>query len=338
MDSLLFLERVGGFEVQPIYVLHGDEDFLKRRVLAAVRILVLGRDGDAFGLADYDGEKAAFAAVHDELATLPFLNTRRLVVVHDADAFVTRNRSALEKYAANPAPTGVLVLEVKSWPSNTRLYKLVDADGTLACKAPPAYKLPAWCIQWAASEHGKQLSGPAAELLVQLIGADMGQLDQELTKLALYVGQASRIDVGDVDRLVGCSRTENTWKIFDAVAQGQPAEALAILDRALEHGEEPIRILGAFSMQLRRLAQAARLTQMGQPLRAALEQVGVSSYNARSCEQQLRYLGRRRIDRLYDWLLEVDLGLKGSSQLPARTVLEKLVVQLARKNQPMASR
>src|SRR5262249_1904879 len=163
------------------------------------------------------------------------------------------------------------------------------------CKAPPAYKLPAWCIQWAAAEHGKELTGPAAELLVNLIGADMGQLDQELTKLALYVGPADRIDSGDVDKLVGCSRAENTWKIFDAIAQGQPAEALAILDRALDQGEEPIRILGAFSMQLRRLAQAARLAQMGQPLRAALEQVGVSSYNLKGCEQQLRYLGRRRI-------------------------------------------
>src|SRR5262249_44650802 len=177
-------------------------------------------------------------------------------------------------------------------------------------------------------------TGPAAELLVNLIGADMGQLDQELTKLALYVGPADRIDSGDVDKLVGCSRAENTWKIFDAIAQGQPAEALAILDRALDQGEEPIRILGAFSMQLRRLAQAARLAQMGQPLRAALEQVGVSSYNLKGCEQQLRYLGRRRIDRLYDWLLETDLGLKGSSQLPARTLLEKLVVRLARPNPP----
>ena len=49
-------------------------------------------------------------------------------------------------------------------------------------------------------------------------------------------------------------------------------------------------------------------------------------------EQQLRHLGRRRLDRLYDWLLEADLGLKGSSQLPPRTLLERMVVQLARVN------
>jgi DNA polymerase-3 subunit delta len=338
MDSLLFLDEAGRSEVQPVYVVHGDEDFLKRRVLAALRTLVLGAGGDEFGLSHHDGDKATFAAVHDELATLPFLNARRLVVVDSADGFVSRYRPSLEKYLSEPAATGVLVLDVKSWPATTRLSKLIDASATLACKAPPAYKLPAWCSQWAKAAHGKQLTGPAAELLVQLVGADMGQLDQELAKLAVYVGQAGRIDVGDVDRLVGRSRAENTWKIFDAIAQGQAAEALAILDRALDQGEEPLRILGAFSMQLRRLAQAARLTEMGVTLRAALEQVGVSSFNLKGCEQQLRHLGRRRTDRLYDWLLEADLGLKGASQLPPRTLLEKLVVRLARKNPPAPSR
>jgi len=43
-------------------------------------------------------------------------------------------------------------------------------------------------------------------------------------------------------------------------------------------------------------------------------------------KQQLRHLGRHRADRLYDWLIETDLGLKGSSQLPPRTLLERLVI------------
>jgi DNA polymerase-3 subunit delta len=47
-------------------------------------------------------------------------------------------------------------------------------------------------------------------------------------------------------------------------------------------------------------------------------------------EQQLRHLGRRRLNRLYEWLIDADGGLKGGSQLPKRTILERLVVQLAR--------
>jgi DNA polymerase-3 subunit delta len=224
----------------------------------------------------------------------------------------------------------VLVLNVKSWPSTTRLYKLIGTTGAIDCKAPKAQTLPAWCSAWAQKEYGKQLVTAAAQLLVELVGNDMGQLDQELAKLAIYAGEAKRIDAADVDQLVGRSRAAETFKIFDAIGNGRTAEALAILDRLFDQGAEPLAILGAFSWQLRRLAQAARLCQQGRSLATALEEVGLRSYFQRGYEQQLRHLGRRRTDRLYDWLLEADLGLKGSSQLPPKTLLERLIVQLAR--------
>src|SRR5205814_2556324 len=112
------------------------------------------------------------------------------------------------------------------WPANTRLAKLVPDASTITCKAPPPYKLPEWCIRWAGAHHGKQLSLAAGRLLVDLVGADMGQLDQELAKLAVYVGKAAKIEPEDVDRLVGSSRTENIFKIFDALAERRPADAL----------------------------------------------------------------------------------------------------------------
>jgi DNA polymerase-3 subunit delta len=166
-------------------------------------------------------------------------------------------------------------------------------------------------------------------MLVDLVGLHMGMLDQELAKLATYVGEVKRIDEDDVDKLVGHSREESTWKIFDAIGDGRTADALAILARLFDQGEDPMRMLGAFSMQLRRLAQAACLVVQGRPMGAALAQVGVPPFAIQGCERQLRHLGRQRAGQLYDWLLETDLGLKGGSQLPERVVLERLVIRLA---------
>src|SRR5262249_53581312 len=157
MEALAFLERANRQKSQPIYVLHGDEDFLKRQVLISLRRLVLESEDDAFGLSRHAGDKAMFAGVRDELETLPFLGSRRLVAVEEAYPFVTRYRASLENYAAAPSSAGVLVLLVKSWPANTRLAKLVPIDATIPCKAPPAYRLPDWCVRWVAARHGKQL-------------------------------------------------------------------------------------------------------------------------------------------------------------------------------------
>ncbi len=331
MDSLTFLRGVAKAKPRPIYVLHGDEHFLKRRVLSVLKSLVLGPEDGGFGLSSHDGDKANWAEIHDELETLPFLSPRRLVVVDRAEPFVTRERARLEKYFAEPSKTGVLVLDVQSWPATTKLAKALPEPAALVCKAPSSQKLPEWCGEWCAAQHGKPLAAPAARLLVDLVGTDMGLLDQEMAKLAIYVGGNTRIDTADVDQLVGQSRAENTWKIFDLIGAGQIGEALTLLERLLDQGEEPLRLLGAFSMQLRRLAQAARLHGQGESLSAALERAGVPPFGRRNAEQQVRHLGRRRLDQVYDWLLETDLGLKGSSQLPPRALLERLVVQLARK-------
>ena len=47
---------------------------------------------------------------------------------------------------------------------------------------------------------------PPPICLCELVGPEMGLLDQELLKLAIYVGDRKRIDVDDVDKLVGRSR------------------------------------------------------------------------------------------------------------------------------------
>src|SRR5262245_35699162 len=121
MDSLTFLDRLDRAKPQPVYVLHGDEEFLKRQSLRAVRSLVLGPADDGFALSSFSGDKATWAAVIEDLQTLPFLAPRRLVVVETADPFVSRERQRLEKYFTDTAgksePTGVLVLDVQTWAS-----------------------------------------------------------------------------------------------------------------------------------------------------------------------------------------------------------------------------
>lgn len=328
MDSFTFL--AGSQEpLQPVYVLHGDEDFLKRQVLQSLRGRLFQSQDEEIGYCSYAGDKATFSAIVDELKTLPFLCSRRLVVVDNADPFITQYRAALEKYVTQPATAGILVLDVRSWTSTTRLAKLVNSDATIVCKSPPPYKIPDWCVRWAKTHYAKKLSKPAAQLLVELAGDDMGVLDQEIAKLTAYAGKADGIDVAEVDLLAGSGRAANTFKIFDALAEGRRNDAMSIIEKSFEQGDDAIRILGAVSYQLRRLVQVARLSQQGLSFYEATEEAGIPGFARSGCEKQLRQLGRARIDRIYDWLLETDQGMKGASPFTPRLLLERLIVRLS---------
>lgn len=316
-------------------MLTGDEDFLRRSVRTALESQLLGDADREFTVGVYPGDKAEYSTVKSELDTLPFLSPRRVVVVEQADPFVTRFRSQLEKLVENPSK-GALILEVKSWPSNTRLAKVIPNEATIVCKPLSPQRVPGWCVE-RATGYGKKIDRRAAEMLVELAGASLGVLDQELAKLAAYVGDRTNISEDDVDQMVGRSRHAETFKIFDAIGGGRPAQALAILHRLIEQGDEPIMILGAFSWQLRKLAQAARLSKQGMPIQQALLQAGVREFAVRSSEQFMRHLGWRRLNRLYDWLLEVDLGIKGSSPASELLQLERLVVKLAQPRESVRS-
>ncbi|HZZ81029.1 MAG TPA: DNA polymerase III subunit delta [Gemmataceae bacterium] len=330
MEALAFLANTKA-KLGPLYVVHGDEAFLKRHVLRALRKRALGDQDDEQAASVHVGDKAVFAEVFDDLDTVPFFYPRRVVIVDNADPFVSKYRGELETKLNHLPATGLLILDVKTWASNTRLAKMIDNSATIACKGPESFKLASWCIDWCVSNYGKQLAADAARLLCDFVEPEMGLLDQELLKLSIYIGNRPRIEYTDVDTLVGNNRAQDIWKMFDAIAAGNIKGALAIIDRLFDQGEEPMRIIGAMAWQLRRLAEATRLNAQGLTVGSALSKAGL--FKAREAEALMRHLGRRRLDRLYDWLMQINMDLRGGSQLPARTLFERFLLRLARKNE-----
>ena len=342
LHALDYLSDTGKHLAPPVCVVFGDEPFLARHAAAALQRSVLDADSDEAELAatTVDGDDAELREVIDELATPSlFGGGPRLVRIEQADAFVTRNRAKLEDYVDKPVSTGVLLLEVTKWPSNTRLYKAVAKTGLqIECKAPPAGRLAKWLTSWAKQHYQVRLDSAAADALLDMVEPEMGLLDQELSKVAAAAGDNGTVTVESVEELVGSWRTKSAWDMLDAATEGNAAGALAQLDRLLAAGENPIALLAQIASTLRRFAAATQLIEQSEatgrrmPLKQALETAGFKPFVMRKAEPQLRQLGRHRGAKLYGWLLEADLALKGPSSQPdrARLVLEKLIVRLSR--------
>src|SRR5262249_6183233 len=123
VSAFEFLSRSKTPTVPSVCVLFGDESLLKRESLDRLRTAVLTGDDGELSFTSFDGEQAELREVLDELATLSmFGGGRRMVLVENADDFVKKHRESLEDYCEKPRPSSVLVLQVDSWPSNTRLF------------------------------------------------------------------------------------------------------------------------------------------------------------------------------------------------------------------------
>ena len=328
MHAVEFLKQPPA-DVPPVAVLSGGQRHLKQAALAVLKKIVI--DDDDTSLTKFAGKDADLQSVTDELRTISMWSARRLVVVEDADEFVTKYRASLEKYVEKPAKKSVLVLDVKTWPKTTRLAKLVAKEGLdVECtelKGPQLFK---WLLDTARDSYQQTLSRDAASLLIELVGEELGLLDQELNKLASYVGAGGKIEAKDVQTLVGGWRTETTWAMTDAVRDNDLAFAIDALDQLLTAGEAGPKLLGGISFVFKKFAQATDLSR-SQQLDQALRSAGVFPQAVGASSAYLRRIGRARAERILNVLLETEAGLKGGSRLPERLQLEQLLLQLAGK-------
>ncbi|MDR3233449.1 MAG: DNA polymerase III subunit delta [Planctomycetaceae bacterium] len=332
-----FLWNTAKYPAKEICVVFGKDTFFKSNVIRHLRDQVLSNDDAEFSLMRFDGQIAVFKDVLLELsASAMFGGGRKFVLIDDADKFVSKFRSELEKYAENPSKSAVLVLQLPEFPSNTNLYKKLAVTGLLVEAAGAAEKeMPKWICRW--SEHRYQIHCEidAADLLFQRIGSEHALLDMELAKLSLTADAKRGITVQQIEQQVGSWRSRTAFEMLDCALSAQPAAAVRLLDSLMLAGENAIAVYAQIASALRKLAAATQsildAESQGKKItvRSALENAGVKGFVLAKTEKQLLNLGRERGGKMLNMLIRLDLDLKGGSRSDPRQILETFLVSIA---------
>jgi DNA polymerase-3 subunit delta len=340
-------------------VLFGDEPFLRQLAREHVRGIMTKGDADT-PVSQHDGSEKTpeWRDVMDELATASLFGGggARLVVLREADSFVSTFRQKLEDFVTKGKSHGVLVLEVSEFPGNTKLAKMAaEATATVVDCRPPQKTvgknkvvdeaaITRWLSEWAKTHHNLQLSSDGAKLLLDLTGPVFGVLAQDLAKLSLFVTKGQKVSPEMVQDIVGGWKAKSMWDLGDAVADGNAADALVQLDHVLQAGEHPLAITGSLAWGLRRFALATRIFRemkqrsgVNPSLREVLLQAGFKDWpigTLGKAEARLKQINSQRAGQLYRWLLELDLALKGthSHERRARWAVERLFFRLAKQS------
>ncbi|MHC5540417.1 DNA polymerase III subunit delta, partial [Singulisphaera rosea] len=221
MHAIDFLRDPAKTPAKPVYAVFGDDTFLRRESLVAITKQALGGVDDDLAVTRFAGEQTGLADVLDEVRTLPFFSKRKVVIVESADAFITAHRKGLESYVEHPSSAGTLVLSAKSWPSNTKLAKVLEKTGlAVDCKGANERTLMTWLVHLAKSRFGAHLDDEASRLLLELVGPEVGLLVAEVDKLSVYVGKRAKIHRDDVAKMVGAGRVDDVWNVLGAATTG----------------------------------------------------------------------------------------------------------------------
>lgn len=324
-----------GPTVPPFVVIFGDEEYQKLNALAKARDELLPPNVDrGLALCEYDGSKdpenggPQLAGVMDDLCTLPFLADRRVVIVRDADKFVSAHRERLERYAANPSPTGTLVLVCRSFMKTTRLYKSVAAGGrVIECKKLSGRAVVDFVMERFAAAQ-KRVDYAVAQRLADMIGNEQGTLAGEIEKLSLYAVDRPVVTMADVDALVGQSREEKIFAVMDAAAAGKIRDALSLWHQTLETDKAAaFKAVGGIAFVLRKWLTAQNMRAAGLPVPTIAPKVMMWG-RERELESLLGRLNVTRIQRLLAALAELDAQAKSGGRSIEMGV-EALLIEVA---------
>ncbi len=321
------------------YVLHGDDVFAIEEFVARMRAQMGDSTTADLNSAAFDARTATVADVFNAVSALPFLGDKRLAVVDGWLSWLVRSgagqsgkdqlRQIVDQLPGLPDWARLVFLERTVLKDSHPVLKAAHGDGRAYVKTFHLPKNPRQWLQKRAAFYEVALEPGAVEALAAVVGDNLVAADNELFKLAAYVGEQGTVRAADVAALTHYLPEESVFAMVDALGRRDGRTAMRLLHRLL--GDDRGAGLGLLAMivrQFRLLIQAREHLDDGGGRGSALAQaLHVPGFVAQKLETQSRNFSLADLEAVYHTLLDIDRRVK-TGQVEAPLALDTLIAAL----------
>ena len=317
-----------------VYLFYGEEDYLRQHSLEALRKLLVPAGSEEFNYHVLEGKGLPMQDLAEMAEAMPMLAEHTLLVVNDCDLYKlpedqrTRLQDLLEDFP--PYCCLVFVYDAIPYKPNRtlrRFHAALEAHvQAVEFQASGTGPLVRW-IQKHFRALGKEIAVSECEYLIFTCGSLMAGLAPEIEKVGAYA-KGERITREDIDAVAVPVLSAETFRMTDAVIQGDANRAASILGDLLALKTRPAGILVSLGTQLRQLwtARIALDTGRGQDWLAKLW--GMHPYRAKLLLQAARRTDRRWCAESVRRCQVLDRRMKSERGVDDAAELKLLLVRL----------
>lgn len=208
----------------------GDESYYIDQISDYIQGHVLTPDEQAFNQTVVFGADTNAARIADAAKAYPMMASHRVVIVKEAQAI--RAFDKLEKYAAKPLSTTILVICYKNGTINRRTKFISAAERTgivFESKKMKDWQLPGF-IQTYLTRKKATIDNKSAMMIADHVGADLNRLMSELDKLLISLpADDRRITPEMVEENIGVSKDFNSFELRTAIVNRDVFKANQII-------------------------------------------------------------------------------------------------------------
>ncbi len=273
-------------EFKSVYLLYGEEEYLKKQYRDRLRNAIAG--DDTMNYSYFDSDNASVKEIIDVCETMPFFAEKRLVVMENT-GFLKSSNDELADYIKHIPDYLVIVMVEKEVDKRNKVYKAIDSAGYV-CEMKPqtTATLEKWIAGLLAKDNLK-ISREACDLILDKTGAGMDYIKQEIEKLVSYCQGREVVTVEDVENVCSAQTTSHIFDMISAIANKKQQQALDLYYDLLELKEPPMRILYLIVRQFNGILQVKDLMSRGVSGKDIAARIGVAPFVAGKYQAQAKY-------------------------------------------------
>lgn len=308
---------------KPVYLLYGEEAFLKQSYKKKLRAAISGDDTMNYNY--FEGKGLDMNELISLADTMPFFSERRLILIEDSGFFKTSSEALAEYLPTMPDTTCIVFVE-EAVDKRNKLYKKVKDLGHIAeMKRQDSAQLARWAATILA-QNGRKITPSTMNLFLERVGDDMENIRMELEKLVCYTMGRDVITKEDVDAVGTVHVTSRVFDMVAAIVAGNTKKAMDLYEDLLTLKEPPMRILFLIARQFNQLLQIKELTAAGKDKGAMASALKVPPFAVGKLTAQARAFTR---DQILSWVtlcVETEEAVK-TGRLSDRLAVELLIAR-----------
>ncbi len=291
-----------------VYLLYGEEDYLKKQYKEKLRNAMLSPD-DTMNFAYYEGKGINVKEVIDLAETLPFFAERRLIIMEDTGFFKNATPEFADYIKEMPETTAMIFVESEV-DKRGKLFKAVQGKGrAVELGRQDESTLLRW-ILGNVKKEGKQISEATLRYFLTKVGTDMENIQKELEKLFCYTLERDQITTEDVEAICTTQITNQIFDMVSAVADKQQRKALDYYYDLLALKEPAMRILFLLTRQFKLLLEVKVLTKQGFDRKDIASKTGLHPFVVGKYQEQAKNFSKKELRAIMEESVDIEECVK----------------------------
>ena len=306
-----------------IIFLYGEDTYRSRHKLQEIIAHYKEIHKSGLNLKYFDGKDTVFQDVKSELQTVSMFKEKKLLILTD----VFSNQAFKDSFLKDSkrfigSDNVILFYEEKGGFARDPLFTFLKKQAqSQEFELLNALKVRNW-LKNEFKKNKTKIDPMALETMVNFAGNDLWQLANDVQKLVAYKG-VREIETKDVRLLVRPKLETGIFELIDAIALKNKKQALILLHRHLEKGDNYSYLLSMINFQFRNILGVKDLIERGE----ALSHSGLKPFPARKSYELAKKFTYEELKKIYQKIFQVDYSIK-TGKLDPQAALDLLIAEL----------